>query len=164
MMSSRAWRIIARAVLAMGCLLTVLCMALFGAALRNDEAISEHLGHATAEVLAVKFDRTIIRYTTPDGEVHTPANGVLYPAGLRAGQLVRIEYDTTNPELARVAGRTAMLTILPLTSVILSVWVLAGPLLWWATHRERAEIFLEGSDAPEPGVPRFTVLGLSRAR
>ena len=149
-MTSRAWRITARAVLVLAGLLTLLCVALFGAALRNDDAISEHLGHATAEVLAVKFDRTIIRYTTPDGEVHTPPNGVLYPEGLRAGQLVRIEYDTTNPELARVAGRTAVLALLPLSTVIISTWVLAGPLLWWAGRRQYAEAFLEGSDAPLP--------------
>ncbi|MGH3951461.1 MAG: hypothetical protein ACRDSE_20475, partial [Pseudonocardiaceae bacterium] len=62
-------------------------------------------------------------------------NGVLYPAGLSEGQLVRIEYASTNPELARVAGRTALLTLLPLGATVLFTWLLACPLLWWLRRR-----------------------------
>lgn len=134
-MSDRAWRITARTVLTVACLITLLCVSLFGAALRSDDAITDNLGRVNAEVIAVKWDRTIIRYSTPDGEVHIPPNGVLYPEGLREGQLVRVEYDTTSPELARVAGRTAMLTVLPLAIVLTCTWLVAGPLLWW--HRRR---------------------------
>ena len=141
-MSDRAWRNTARAVLTVACLLTLLCVSLLGAALRNDDAITDHLGRANAEVVAVNFDRTIIRYSTPDGEVHIPPNGVLYPAGLREGQLVRIEYDTTDPELARVAGRTALLTVVPLAVVVTCTWLIAGPLLWWYSRRNRTSAFI----------------------
>jgi hypothetical protein len=123
-------------------LLTVMCVCLLFAAIRNDRAISGQLGTATATVDSVAFDRTIIHFETPDGIVHSPANGVLYPAGLAAGQLVRIEYDATDPELARVAGRSATLTLLPLGSFVFFTWLVAGPVLWWIRRlnkRARAE-------------------------
>jgi hypothetical protein len=110
-------------------LLTVMCVCLLFAAIRNDGAISAQLG--TANVDSVAFDRTIIHFETPDGIVHSPSNGVLYPDGLAAGQLVRIEYDASDPELARVAGRSATLTLLPLGSFVFFTWLVAGPLLWW---------------------------------
>ncbi|GAA3553629.1 DUF3592 domain-containing protein [Amycolatopsis ultiminotia] len=112
-------------------LLTVMCVGLLFAAIRNDNAIEAHPGTATATVESVAFDRTIIQYQTPDGVVHSPATGVLYPSGLAAGQLVLIEYDATNPDLARVAGRSANLTLLPLGITVVVTWLIAGPLLWW---------------------------------
>ncbi|MTD56753.1 hypothetical protein GKO32_22680 [Amycolatopsis sp. RM579] len=118
-------------------LITVVCVGLLFAAIRNDEAITSHLGAANAEVDSVSWDRTIIRFDTPDGIVHIPANGVLYPGGLVAGALVRIEYDTGNPELARVAGRSATLTLLPLGTTILGTWAVAIGLLWLLRHRTR---------------------------
>lgn len=123
-------------------LLTVMCVTLLFAAFRNDNAIEAHPGTATATVESVAFDRTIIQYQTPDGIVHSPATGVLYPSGLAAGQLVLIEYDGTNPDLARVAGRTATLTLLPLGVTVLVIWLVAGPALWWLRrliHRDRAD-------------------------
>jgi hypothetical protein len=84
---------------------------------------------------SVSFDRTIIRYETPDGIVHSPATGVLYPAGLAAGDLVRVEYDVSNPELARVAGRSAIFTLEPLATTVLVTWLLAVLLCWWLGRR-----------------------------
>ncbi|WP_091671586.1 DUF3592 domain-containing protein [Amycolatopsis marina] len=129
--SERTWRIALRAVFAVAALLTVMCVALLLAAIRNDRAISTNLGTAYATVEQVSFDRAIIRYETPDGIAHSPANGVLYPEGLTAGDLVWIEYDVTDPELARVAGRGATLTLLPLGTTILFTWLVAGPAIWW---------------------------------
>ncbi|MFG1639473.1 DUF3592 domain-containing protein [Amycolatopsis sp. NPDC049252] len=129
--------------LAVASLLTVMCVCLLFAAIRNDRSISGQLGTATATVDSVAFDRTIIHFETPDGIVHSPANGVLYPDGLAAGQLVRIEYDASDPELARVAGRSATLTLLPLGSFVFFTWLVAGPLLWWIRRlnkRARTEV------------------------
>lgn len=134
----RVWRVSGWVVLGVASLITLLCVTLVFAALRNDRAISANLGTATAQVEQVSFDRAIIRFDTPDGVSHNPANGVLYPEGLQAGQLVRIEYDTTDPELARVAGRTWVLTLLPVTTTVLITWLVAGPLLWWIRTRARA--------------------------
>lgn len=119
----------------MAAVITLLCAVLVFAALRNDRAIAANPGTATAQVEQVVFDRTIIRYETPDGVAHSPSNGVLYPDGLTAGQLVRIEYDTTNPDLAKVAGRTWLLSLLPAGTTVLFSWLVAGPLLWWLRSR-----------------------------
>ncbi|MFI9451104.1 MULTISPECIES: DUF3592 domain-containing protein [unclassified Amycolatopsis] len=130
------------AALVVASLVTVLGVSLLFAAIRNDNAIEAELGQATAQVESVTFDRTIINYATPDGIMHSPANGVLYPSGLAAGQLVNIEYDVGDPELARVAGRSAANTLLPLGSMIFFTWLIAGPLLWWIRRqnvRARAE-------------------------
>jgi len=118
-------------------LLTVMCVCLLFAAIRNDHAISDQFGTANATVDSVAFDRTIIHFETPDGIVHSPANGVLYPDGLAAGQLVRIEYDAADPELARVAGRSATLTLLPLGSFVFFTWLIAAPILWWIRRQNR---------------------------
>jgi hypothetical protein len=135
--SKQRQRIARRVVLGAAALITVLCVGLLLAAIRNDGAVTSHLGAANAEVDSVSWDRTIIRFETPDGIVHIPANGVLYPGGLVAGDLVRVEYDTANPELARVAGRTATLTLLPLGTTTLVTWAVAGGLLWWIRYRSR---------------------------
>lgn len=118
-------------------LITALCVGLVLAAVKDDHAVTSHLGVTNAQVDSVSWDRTIIRYETPDGIVHIPANGVLYPGGLVAGDLVRIEYDTTNPELARVAGRTATLTLLPIGMTAAITWAVAIALLWWIRYRSR---------------------------
>jgi uncharacterized iron-regulated membrane protein len=60
---------------------------------------------------------------------------------------VRIEYDVSDPELARVAGRSATLTLLPLGTTILCTWLIAGPLLWWIRREnQRAKL---GAVEPE---------------
>ncbi|MEU6641119.1 DUF3592 domain-containing protein [Saccharomonospora sp. NPDC046836] len=138
--SDRALRIGVWAVLGVAGVITLLCVTLVFAALRNDRAISANLGATNAQVDQVFFDRTIIRFETPDGVAHSPANGVLYPGGLEAGQLIRIEYDTTNPELAKVAGRTWLLTLLPTGTTVLVTWLIAGPLLWWLRARSRDRV------------------------
>ncbi|PRX45580.1 hypothetical protein B0I33_109243 [Prauserella shujinwangii] len=138
--NERAWRIGARAVLGIAGVITLLCVLLVFGAIRNDNAIESNLGTATAQVEQVNFDRTIIRFETPDGVAHNPRNGVLYPRGLLEGQLVRIEYDTTDPDLARVAGRTWLLTLLPVGTTIALTWLVAGPVLWWIRSRLRVPI------------------------
>ncbi|WAL65227.1 hypothetical protein ORV05_30685 [Amycolatopsis cynarae] len=146
--SERRQRFARRVLLGVAGLLTALCVGLLLAAIRNDQAISGHLGVTTADVNAVSWDRAIIRFETPDGVVHIPANGVLYPSGLAAGDLVRVEYDTTNPELARVAGRTAVRTLLPLGSTVLVTWLVAGSLLWWMRHRARQQTAMAAAALP----------------
>lgn len=133
----RARRIGWRAVLGVASLITVLCVSLLFAAIRNDHSIEGQLGVALAHVDSVAFDRTIINFQTPDGVVHSPSNGVLYPDGLAADQLVRIEYDVSDPELARVAGRSATLTLLPLGSTIGFTWLVAAPALWWIRRQNQ---------------------------
>ena len=82
-------------VLGVASLITLLGVVLILGAFRNDQVIAENRGVATGQVEQVLFDRTLVRYETPDGVSHSPENGVLYPEGLTAGQLVRI--GTTPP-------------------------------------------------------------------
>lgn len=123
-------RVLAIVLLVAGLTITFLCLMLVIAAGRNDNAIGARTGFANAEVLSVNFDRTVIRYETPDGMVHIPPNGVLYPGGLAEGQVVRIEYDRSDPdELVRVAGRNMSLTLLPVGSTMLITWAVVAPAL-----------------------------------
>ena len=118
-------------------LLTFLCAMVVIGAWRDDVAISSHTGKATAEVVSVSFARTIIRFTTPDGAVRSPRTGVLYPSGLQPGQLVRIEYDTRNPDLARIAGSNVSIGLLPALLTAVGGWVLLAPPGLWLRRRWR---------------------------
>lgn len=121
----------ARGLIVVGWVITGLCLCLLTGAWRNDAAIGARTGNANAEVLSVTFSRTVVRYSTPDGAVHIPPSGVLYPSGLATGELVRVEYDAANPELVRVAGRDVRLAFLPLGTAVFVVWAVLGPAAWW---------------------------------
>ena len=131
----RARLLVSRSLLVLGSVVTLIGVILLAACWRDDLMIGERLGEATAEVVSVSFQRTVVRFATEDGAVHSPSQGVLYPDGLEPGQLVRIEYDTADPEVARVAGRTAVLALLPVGTFLLAVWAVLLPLAWWVRRR-----------------------------
>ena len=82
----------------------LLALVLVGAA-RNDAHIDAATGRAVAEVLeGGSRPHVYVRFTTDEGAVLTPEKGVFYPLGLEPGQLVRVEYDRTDPELVRLAS------------------------------------------------------------
>lgn len=114
--------------------ISFLALMLLIGAWRDDVAIESHLGKATAEVVSVSYGRTIIRFATADGAVHSPPKGVLYPRGVEPGQLVRIEYDTRNPDLARIAERGVSDGVVKILATAVGVWVLAVP-GWWLRRR-----------------------------
>lgn len=125
-----------RIVQGVAAVLTLLALfALIGAAL-DDRAISANEAVAQAEVLdGSTFVRTLVQFTAADGQAHTPALGVFYPRGLQAGTTVAVEYDVTNPDLVRVAGRTFLSGVLPLAIGVVVVWAVAIPLSWWLRRR-----------------------------
>jgi hypothetical protein len=133
--TQRARRALGVGLLVLPAVITFLCLMVVLGSARDDAAISAHTGKATAEVVSVSFARTIIRFTTPDGAVHSPPSGVLYPRGLEPGQLVRIEYDTRTPDLARVAGRDVGEGVLPAALTALGAWVVCLPLALWLRLR-----------------------------
>jgi hypothetical protein len=140
-MTSRATRVcsmLGTALLVLPAVLAFLCVMTVIGAWRNDVAISSHTGKATAEVVSVSFARTIIRFTTPDGQVHSPPTGVLYPGGLEPGQLVRIDYDVRNPNLARVADRDVSTGILPALLTAVGGWLVFAPPGLWLRRRAHA--------------------------
>ncbi|AHI01666.1 hypothetical protein [Kutzneria albida] len=125
----RRWLI---AVVVIALLITLIGLLLVVGAWRDDKWIESRPGVQTAEVLSTAFDRTVVRFNTPDGAVHIPIDGVLYPQGLSAGQLVRVEYDSLHPDaLVRVAGRTYTLTFLPVGMILAITWAIAAGLIWW---------------------------------
>jgi hypothetical protein len=119
----RVRRAVSRTLLVVGGVVTLVCVLLPIACWRDDVAIERNMGQAVAQVDSVAFNRTVVRYATPDGRVIIPSQGVLYPAGLKVGDNVRVEYDQTNPELTRVAGRTAVLSLLPVGTFLVAVWL-----------------------------------------
>jgi hypothetical protein len=139
----RGWRIAARAVLGVGLLITALGVLLAVAAWTEDIQIDRHTGYANAAVVSVTADRTLVRFRTPDGAERIPQLGVLYPEALEEGQLIRVEYDTRNPELVRVAGRDASLTLLPVTTTVLATWAVVVPVLLWLRRASRTYVTLE---------------------
>ncbi|QUQ70531.1 hypothetical protein JJ691_83100 [Kutzneria sp. CA-103260] len=125
----RVWLI---AVVTAAVLITAMSLLLIAGAWRDDRAIESNLGHTDADVLYAGFDRTVVRFTTPDGGSHSPPLGVLYPQDLQAGQRVQVEYDTTDPDdLVRVAGRDYRLTFLPFGMLVGITWAVAAGLIWW---------------------------------
>lgn len=126
----RVRRACARGVLVLGVLLTVLGLSVVVACAIDDRTIAESRGDGVAEVLDISLTRTVIRFSTPEGQVHIPQDGVLYPGGLQQGQFVRVEYDTRNPDLVRVAGRGMALSLLPVAGWLAGLWVVVGGAYW----------------------------------
>ncbi|MGD9527189.1 DUF3592 domain-containing protein [Pseudonocardia sp.] len=126
-----AWAIVRRSlpeiVLGVAVLLTVLGgLALVGAAM-DDATIARNRAVATAEVLdGSSWSRTLVRFTAASGQTVVPPNGVSYPRGLVAGQAVAVEYDVTDPELVRVAGRSWVDGIAPMAGGLAVVWLVLG--------------------------------------
>lgn len=116
------WR---RIVLGVAVVVTVLGIVLLIAAWRTDRAIESHMGTASAEVLSAGQIRSSITFVTPDGTTYNPPNGVLYPTGLTEGQFIEVEYDERDPDTVRVAGRDAVVAVLPVGSVVLGTWAVA---------------------------------------
>lgn len=129
----RRWA--ARGLLALGAIVTFLGVVLVVAAWTEDISIDGNLGQTTAEVVADDFSRTLVRFYTPDGAEHVPQVGVLYPSGLKVGDVVEVEYNQENPELVRVAGRGAVVTLLPVGLTLLVVWAVLIPAVWWLRRR-----------------------------
>lgn len=132
--------LVSRALVLLGAVVTLIGVILLAACWRDDLMIGKRLGKATAEVVSVSFQRTVVRFATEDGAVVSPSQGLLYPEGLEPGQLVRVEYDTADPEVARVAGRTAVLALLPIGTFLLAVWAVLAPLIWWLRRGSRPRL------------------------
>ncbi|HEX8761194.1 MAG TPA: DUF3592 domain-containing protein [Pseudonocardiaceae bacterium] len=117
-----------------GVLTGLVVLALAGAAL-DDAEVDARTGHATAQVLAVTPTRTLVQFATPDGRVYSPEEGLAYPSGLQVGQLVRVEYNSADPEQVRVAGRTWTTGVVPAVITLVVLWVLVAPVAWWLRRR-----------------------------
>jgi hypothetical protein len=131
-------RVTSVVLLVVGLVISALSLLVLYACWHDDRDITGHLGRTDADVLSVVFNRTAVRFLTPDGTVYIPPNGVLYPEGLAAGERVKVEYDTLEPNMVRVAGRDFTLAFLPVGSTIAGTWVVIVPLLWWLRRPKRS--------------------------
>lgn len=127
----RPRRIAARLVLVVGGVLATVTLALLIGMRINDRLIDDQLGTATATVLKVSALRTGIEFTDSRGLTVRPAAGVLYPGLLRVGQQFLVEYDTANPDLVRVAGRTAAVGNLVVALTLTGIVVVTGLVWFW---------------------------------
>ena len=120
---------------------TVMMVALAIAMRANDGAIDDHLGTATATVLSVSPLRTGIEFVDATGTTIRPEGGVLYPGLLSLGQQFVVEYSQQDPQIARVAGRTAAVGTLSIGLVVALTWLVAVPVIWWLIRRSRLPLF-----------------------
>lgn len=148
-MSRTALRRVQIVLLSAAILITALCAVLVAAAWRNDRTIERDLGVATAEVLSAGPRRSTVSFYTTDGVNHNPPLGVLYPSELSVGDRIQVEYSKSDPELVRVAGRSAVVAVLPAASVAAVSWlVIGGVMVLIAVGHRRAE-----ADDSSPSVP-----------
>jgi uncharacterized protein DUF3592 len=128
--AAKVRRVAAIVLISLGAVVTLLAVTLIIGAYREDAGLNARAVKTTAEVVSVAFDRTLVKYETPDGAVHLPPDGVCYPSGLQVGQLVEVEYDEAHPDLVKVAGRGAYLSLMPAGTLALFTWVIIVPLVW----------------------------------
>ena len=115
-------------------ILTVLALA---GAVMNDIRISAHRATTAATVLdGSTWARTIVQFSDDEGRLQTPS--VLYPAGLSAGDNIYVEYDATQPDRVRVAGRSWVDGVLPTLLGLVVLWAVFGPLVVWLRRRRDA--------------------------
>lgn len=145
-------------VLVTAVVLSVLCGLVLVGAARNDARIESDLGRAVGEVLdGSSGPRTFVRFTAADGAVLTPEDGVFYSRGLEAGQLVRVEYDRSEPELVRVEGRDWSEGLVPMLLAVVGIWAVLGSLSWWLRRRRSAAAAAVPGPAEPPGTDRTPV-------
>ncbi|WP_139359960.1 MULTISPECIES: DUF3592 domain-containing protein [unclassified Mycobacterium] len=140
---SRVIKRVRIAVLVLAGLMTLQSLLLVAGAWRNDKAIERDMGVALAEVLSAGPRRSTIEFVTPERVTYRPELGVLYPSELSPGMRIYVEYDTSNPDLVRVQGRNASLSIVPAGSIIVVVWMVAGTILLglaWMQRRSPAPV------------------------
>jgi hypothetical protein len=118
---------------------TALCLVAFVGALADDLQIAADTGTATAEVL----DGSLVRFPTPEGQLFVPERGVYYPRGLEPGTTVLVEYDRSEPDLVRVAGRTAWSGLPLLLGFAAAGWAAFGGAAYLVARRRQAAVHQE---------------------
>lgn len=121
----------------MMCLL-LSCLAMVVGCFINDRNIESNMGQSVANVRSVELLRTTVDFVDENGDFQSPPTGLLYPVGLEEGQRVRVEYDRTDPNVVRVAGRTWTLSLLPATSIAVVAFLVVTPLWWLSLRATRA--------------------------
>ena len=131
----------------------------------NDSAIDEHLGTATATVLSVSPLRTGIEFVDATGATIRPEGGVLYPGLLLLGQQFVVEYSTQDPQIARVAGRTASVGTMMIVLTLAVTYLIAAAADLVVPRRRGCRCCLSAGIASRGAVlPARIAVGTSRSR
>ncbi|HEY5150389.1 MAG TPA: DUF3592 domain-containing protein, partial [Mycobacterium sp.] len=149
----RIWRGTGRGIALLAVAITVMMIALAIGMRSNDSAIDDHLGTATATVLSVSPLRTGIEFVDATGATVRPEGGVLYPGLLSLGQQFVVEYSTQDPQIARVAGRTASVGTIMIVLTLAGTYLVAAPLIWWCRRRSRLPLLPFRRDREPLGAP-----------
>ncbi|OBC07613.1 MULTISPECIES: DUF3592 domain-containing protein [unclassified Gordonia (in: high G+C Gram-positive bacteria)] len=152
-------RRVQKVLLTLGMVVTAMCLVLIVACFRNDAEIEKHKATVTADVVYADRLHANAYFQTPDGSVHSPRLGLLYPTELTAGQRIRVDYSTANPDLAKPTGRTAVLSIVPAVSVAVLGWIVVGALMLgvaefsrrWGRRRAALRAARDEADAGSAG-------------
>lgn len=149
-MSPTILRRVQKTLLVIGLVLTVTAAAIVVAAYRNDASINDNKGTVMADIVSADRLHAVAYFQTPDGQIYSPRLGLLYPTELATGQRISVEYDTTNPDLARPAGRTAALSIIPVLSVIGIIWAAVIALMLAIAEANRRWLSRSGARTDPP--------------
>ncbi|MGW0036482.1 hypothetical protein [Gordonia sp. NPDC003376] len=165
-MSPVILRRVQKTLLVIGLIVTVLSACIVVAAYRNDAAIDANKGTVMADIVSADRLHAVAYFQTPDGQIVSPRLGLLYPTELGTGQRISVEYDTTNPDLARPAGRGWTLSIIPAASVAVIGWIVVVALMlliaevnrrWVRRSQRRSSTDDESRPEPGPADERETV-------
>ncbi|MEE3851285.1 DUF3592 domain-containing protein [Gordonia sp. LSe1-13] len=113
----------------LGMVITTMAVVLVAGCHRNDAQIDRNTATVMADVVSADRLHAAVNFQTPDGDFHSPRLGLLYPTELTQGQRISVEYDATNPDLARPAGRSWTLAIVPALSIIVVGWLIVGAVM-----------------------------------
>lgn len=128
-MSPTVLRRVQIGLLTVGIIITTMMATMVAGAYRNDALINSDKATTVAEVTSAGPTKASVSFSTPDGMFHSPRLGVFYPGGLTEGQRISVDYSRSDPELVRVTGRDASLSILPALSVLVYSWLVIGGIM-----------------------------------
>lgn len=123
-MKASVFRRIQLGFIVIGVIVTVMMLTVVAGCYRDDREIEKNLGVTTALVVNARSYKAAVEYSTADGVFYSPRFGILYPTNLTAGQRITVEYNKSDPEMVRVAGRNAKIAIVPALSVIAVTWAM----------------------------------------
>ncbi|AZG48148.1 DUF3592 domain-containing protein [Gordonia insulae] len=112
-----------------GMVVTTMGLVLVAGCYRNDQQIDANRAMVMADVVSADRLHAAVNFQTPDGQFHSPRLGLLYPTELTQGQRISVEYDVMNPDLARPAGRSWTLAIIPAISIAVVGWLIVGAVM-----------------------------------
>ncbi|NMO03947.1 hypothetical protein HH308_22285 [Gordonia sp. TBRC 11910] len=109
--------------LCIGAVVTLMAVVLVAGCYLNDSRINANKGTVIADVVSADTLHAAVTMQTPDGQIYSPRLGLLYPTELAVGERISVDYDITNPDLARPTGRDWTLSLLPAVSIAVIGWI-----------------------------------------